>query len=320
MTAAAWLGDLVRAVAAETPPGREPDPALVRQIERLLGIEHGTPPVVEDAAPPPPEPQPLPPPEEHVRTRMPEAEETGRRFGDFEQPPSYRTEQDPMVGLKVSWDDEGEPDRPWLPVPDLPVLSPEQLLRRPPHEPLLRRASTSAVVQALFSRRMPDTEVDVPALVEQLASARAVSELPRLAHPTLRFGAHVLMDRSEGMSLFWRDQQALVGVVNSVIGASLTEVSVLSGSPRRMQRGHRHPAPDRAVLVLAGFGIRRGRAEQEVWEPYVRWLRRRRCRVVALVPFPRDRWPGWLTSLMPVVSWDRVTTVGAVRAALGRTS
>jgi hypothetical protein len=58
--------------------------------------------------------------------------------------------------------------------------------------------------------------------------------------------------------------------------------------------------------------------EQDRWESYVRWLRQRDCRVVALVPFPPDRWPAWLTALLPVVCWDRVTTVGGVRAVLGR--
>jgi hypothetical protein len=224
-----------------------------------------------------------------------------------------------MIGLRKLWQ-ESAPERPWLPesVPPLPRLSEEQLVADPPLEPLLRRASTAAVVQTLLSRRVADQEVDVPALVEQLASARAVRELPRTTRPTLRFGAHVLLDQSEAMSLFWRAQCALVNVVRNVVGASSTQVSVLTGAPSRLEPGHRHPSPGKAVLVLAGFGIRWGRVEQDSWESYVRWLRQRECRVVALVPFPRDRWPGWLTALLPVVCWDRVTTVGGVRAALGR--
>jgi hypothetical protein len=323
VTPATWLGDVVRAVAAETPPGTTPYPELVRKIARLLGVDLGQHHAAADAEPAsvlppdrlhatemagPPWPEQAPAATERVVRRS-------RATGEAEE-----REQDPMAGLRRSWVEV--PDQPWATdaVPDLPRITPEQLVADPPHEPLLRRATTSAIVQALLSRHVPDDEIDVPALVEQTASARAVRELPRLPRPTLRYGAHVLVDQSEGMSLFWRDQQTLLDAIRGVVGEALTGVSVLDGSPRRMRRGHLDPEPGRAVLVLAGFGIRWGRVERNAWENYVARLRQRECRVAALVPFPRDRWPGWLTSLMPVVCWDRVTTVGAVRAALGKAS
>lgn len=324
MTPMAWFGDLLRAVAAVTPPGTAADPEVVRKIAKMLRVD--VEPGRRDE-----EPGPVLPP-----TRLGATEVTAATEEPWhEQAPATtervvrqsratgrqdELEQDPMAGLRRSWVEATE--QPWTSdsVPDLPKITPEQLVADPPHEPLLRRATTSAVVQALLSRHLPDNEIDVPALVEQMASARAVRELPRLPQPTLRFGAHVLVDQSEGMSLFRRDQETLVGAIRDVVGATLTEVSLLDGSPRRMRRHNRDPEPGRAVLVLAGFGIRWGRVERNAWENYVRWLRQRECRVVALVPFPRDRWPGWLTSLMPVVCWDRVTTVGVVRAALGRAS
>lgn len=323
MTPATWLGDVVRAVAAETPPGTTPDPELVRRIARMLGVDLDPhrPAEIE-------EPEPVFAPTRLHATEVAEqpwheqpaatAERVVRSSRATGEPEAR--EQGPMVGLQESWTER--PDQPWTTdaVPDLPRITEKQLIADPPHEPLLRRATTSAVVQALLSRHAPDSEIDVPALVEQTASARAVRELPRLPRPTLRFGAHVLVDQSEGMSLFRRDQQTLLGAIRGVVGEALTEVSVLDGSPRRMRRGHRDPEPGRAVLVLAGFGIRWGRVERNAWENYVCRLRQRECRVVALVPFPRDRWPGWLTALMPVVCWDRGTTVGVVRAALGKAS
>lgn len=325
MTPAAWLGDLIRAVAAVTPAGETPDEHTVRDIAKLLGIEEPVP-VISHRGPKPHDPEPegaeeeTPPDESAEPVRAPVRNSPPqRRFGQTEP---AEQDQHPMAGLRTSWDEPPAVPPPWIPddVPSLPRLDAARLTLPLPHEPLLRRASTSAVVQALLSRQMPDSEVDVPALVEQLASGQAVAELPRLVQPTLRFGAHVLVDRSEGMSLFWRDQRTLVDAIRNVVGAALTDVSVITGSPRRMHRRHQHPVPGRAVLALAGFGIRRGRAERDVWEAYVRWLRQRDCRVVALVPFTRERWPGWLTVLMPVVCWDRVTTIGAVRAALGRAS
>jgi hypothetical protein len=325
VTPAAWLGDLIRAVAAVTPAGEAPDERVMRDIAKLLGMEEPVP-VISHRGPKPDGPEPEPAEEE---TRQEEPAEPVRAPVRDSPPPRRpgqaepaEQEQNPMAGLRTSWDETPPAQPPWTSedVPSLPRLDAARLTLPLPHEPLQRRASTSAVVQALLSRQMPDSEVDVPALVEQLASGQAVSELPRLAQATLRFGAHVLVDRSDGMSLFWRDQRTLVDAIRNVVGAALTDVSVITGSPRRMHRKHQHPAPGRAVLALAGFGIRRGRAERDVWEAYVSWLRQRDCRVVALVPFTRDRWPAWLTALMPVVCWDRVTTIGAVRAALGRAS
>ncbi|MGW6445243.1 hypothetical protein [Lentzea sp. NPDC055074] len=296
----------------------------IGKIRAMLGVDPAEFLSTPDAgsAPTLPAEPAAPPAETPPLNRVPQGEEEyadRRRDPWLGAPQPLQPDRNPMIGLRELWL-ETVADPPWAPdaVPTLPKLSDRQLMTDPPHEPLLRRASMSAVVQTLLSRRAPDDEIDVPNLVEQLASARAVRELPRTSRPTLRFGAHVLLDESEAMSLFWRDQCALVDVVRDVVGASSTRVSVLTGTPSRLEPGHRHPSPGRAVLVVGGFGIRWGRADQPSWESYVRWLRQRDCRVVALVPFSRDRWPAWLTALLPVVSWDRVTTVGGVRAALGR--
>ncbi|GAB2843253.1 hypothetical protein GCM10027200_49300 [Lentzea nigeriaca] len=239
----------------------------------------------------------------------------------FSEPPKEE-ESGPLVGLRQSWvEDVPENLRiAWQDqeVVPLETTTADRLRRKPPFEPLLRRASTSALVQAMLSRRLPGDEVDVPTLVDELAAGRAVTSLPMSPRPTLRCGAHVLIEESSAMSLFWRDQWELAKVVRNVVGPGLTDVTVFRGSPLRPRRDHPQPAPRRAVLVLSAFDMQRGRANREDWERYVAALRQRDCRVVGLVPFPRERWSAWLTGLMPLVCWDRSTTVGTVRSAMGR--
>lgn len=315
MRGEAWLGDLVRAVAAVTPPGQRPSPAVVSAVAEMLGLD--LPAEVVSAV---------------LRTEFPTAQQEEAvtptlpaedvPIGERQDAPRFSeprqsAEGGQLIGLRQSWVETKAPPRVWSD-PDVDALETASIsmLRRPlPHEPLLRRASTAALVQSLLSRRLPGDEVDVAALVEEVAAGRAVTSLPRLPTPTLRCGAHVLVDDSDAMSLFWRDQWQLARVVRSVVGAGLTQVSVFSGTPSLNDPG---PQPRQAVLVMSAFDVLRGRAERDEWERYVAGLRKRACQVVALVPFPRERWPRWLVRLMPVICWDRRTTVGTVRAALGR--
>jgi hypothetical protein len=315
MRSEAWLGDLVRAVAAVTPPDQRPSHAVMSAVSEMLGL--ALPAEVVSAVMR--SEFPTAQQEEAVTPTLP-AEDVpiGERpdAPRFEEP-RQSGEGGQLIGLRQSWVETKAPPRVWSD-PDVDALETASIsmLRQPlPHEPLLRRASTAALVQSLLSRRLPGDEVDVAALVEEVAAGRAVTSLPRLPTPTLRCGAHVLVDDSDAMSLFWRDQWQLAQVVRSVVGAGLTQVSVFSGTPFPGDPG---PQPRQAVLVLSAFDVLRGRAERDEWEKYVAGLRKRECQVVALVPFPRDRWPGWLVRLMPVICWDRRTTVGMVRSALGR--
>ncbi|MCP2204622.1 hypothetical protein [Lentzea flava] len=322
MRPAAWLGDLVRAVAAVTPPGEPPDPDVVGTVARMLGITEPVPveKITSREVPTAQQDEPVTPVLPPASSDVPFGEHPERpeppRFDDAEDD----TGRGPLVGLRESWVEVAKPTLVWEDenVAMLERTTVEQLRRKPPFEPLLRRASTAAMVQSLMTQRLPGDEVDVDALIDEVAAGRAVTSLPRLPQPTLRCGAHVLIEDSEAMSLFWRDQWELARVVRNVVGAALTDVSVFSSTPLWPRRGHSHPAPRRAVLVLSAFDVLQGRAEREEWEYYVAWLRQRECRVAGLVPFPPDRWSRWLTRLMPLVCWDRGTTVGTVRSALER--
>ncbi|MFS8095733.1 hypothetical protein LFM09_01215 [Lentzea alba] len=319
MRGEAWLGDLVRAVAAVTPSGQRPDPDVVLRVSAMLGFTEPVE-ITEFAQG---SQLPTAQMEEPVTPALPSDDVPIGERGDATAPqfeePRRDSSNGQLIGLRRSWVETKAPPQVWSD-PDVDALETATItmLRQPlPHEPLLRRASTSALVQSLLSQRLPGDEIDVDALVEDVAAGRAVTSLPRLPTPTLRCGAHVLIDDSDAMSLFWRDQWELARVVRNVVGPGLTDVTVFSGSPLLTDAG-RDPEPRRAVLVLSAFDVLRGGAERDEWEDYVWGLRKRGCRVVALVPFPRERWPRWLTCLMPVICWDRSTTVGTIRSALGR--
>jgi hypothetical protein len=148
--------------------------------------------------------------------------------------------------------------------------------------------------------------------------------LPRLPVPTLRFGVQVLVDRAEPMFPFYRDQQALIEAVRDVVGRGMTEVRYFADSPlrgtgaghRRSWTGYRPPAPGRPVLVVSGFNINLDAERYQAdWQRLVHLLSKQDSAAVAFVPFPRGRWPGWLSTLLPLVCWDRSATTAAVRAA-----
>jgi hypothetical protein len=86
--------------------------------------------------------------------------------------------------------------------------------------------------------------------------------------------------------------------------------------PGRDWTAYRPPASGTRILILSDLGTGglpfdqiRSRAEE--WRSFLALLRRAGCDPVAFVPYPPDRWPRWVTAL-PVVHWDRRTTVHAV--------
>jgi len=181
----------------------------------------------------------------------------------------------------------------------------------------------------MIAQSMREGPLDVPAIVEMLARRQVPERLPQKAKPTLRFGVQVLVDLGMSMRPFAGDQVQVVAQVRAIAGPQRTSVRYFSDAPgrgagpgpRRTWRRYEPPERGTRVLVLSDCGLggpplyaRRGRPEE--WRSLVSDLRRQECDVVALLPVLADRWPSWLSALMPLVCWDRTTTVSKVYSTL----
>ncbi|WP_437941088.1 hypothetical protein [Sorangium sp. So ce341] len=142
-------------------------------------------------------------------------------------------------------------------------------------------------------------------------------------------GVQVLVDRSDTMVPFLRDEAELVERVQRVVGAEATAVLrfeqnplVAGPGPRRLWRPYTPPAAGTPVLVLSDLGIG-GQALDEVdpttaWLDFIEIVGRAGCPLVGFVPAPPGRWPAALVGRMALLSWDRTTTVAdAARAVRG---
>jgi hypothetical protein len=214
-----------------------------------------------------------------------------------------------------------------------PLLRPTQkdLATPPPHEPLLAPRSAAAFLQRVLSRSVEGIELDIDAIVDTFAHSQPIDRLPRRPMRTMRFGAEVLVDLGDGMQPFERDQVKLVESVRRLAGAERTRVTYFADAPLRgagagpawSWEAYRPPSPGTRVIVLSDVGIggpllnpRRALADE--WREFVECLLPHDCDAVGLVPYPNHRWPPAVTSLFPILAWDRSTTTAAAFTAMSR--
>lgn len=307
MTSQVWLGDLLRAIAA----GAEP-----RRAAELLGLVQPAPPsigvAVEIAAV-------EPPPAAH---RSPVAEEPAPVRDERREEPAQSVPILPELSREAAHETD------WTPVPSLPRPGEDQ---SPEVIPLFAPRTAAAVLQAVLSTHTDDGEPDVEAVARLWAQGKPIRTLPRRPRPTLRFGVQVLVDAGEAMELFTRDQQDLVTRIRAVAGTETTAVAYFADVPtrgagprgRRTWRPYAPPSTGGRVLVLSDFGIggpafhdRRGTPAE--WLAFIAAVHRAGCSPVGLVPYPPPRWPAWLSSAIPLLMWDRGTTVGRATVSVRR--
>jgi hypothetical protein len=316
MTSEIWLADLARAFADVRP---ETD-ADVRAIARLLGF---TAPLGQDPAAgliPRPSAEDVPLPDQWDDTDTDDAGEAGAAATTRPAPDDLPLLQ-PVARHPVRATGWG--------VKSLPRAS-GQLEAAPDRVPLLPPRGTATILQTLVATKTAEGPLDVPAIVESLARREVPRRLPRYAWPTLRFGVLVLADLALPMRPFEGDQLQVIAGLRAIAGPRRTTVSYFAdvptrgagAGPRRTWRPLVMPERGTRVLVLSDFGLggppwyaHRGRPDE--WRSFVGDLRRHGCDAVALLPVAADRWPAWLSALMPLVSWDRTTSIGKVVAALG---
>jgi hypothetical protein len=190
-----------------------------------------------------------------------------------------------------------------------------------PPAPLFVPRWERAIVSAAVAVPEQSGPVDVREVVRRLARAEAITLLPRQRRPSLRAGAHVLVDVGRGMLPFTADRVQLLKALRRVVGADRTPMARFVGTPSRGCGGSRRdrwkpfePAPGRPVVLATDLGIARtsDAASQDEWLVFLRRMQAAGCRVTAFIPYPPVRVPSPLARFVTIVFWDRATSPGQV--------
>jgi hypothetical protein len=212
-----------------------------------------------------------------------------------------------------------------LPLPD----AASALAPIPELEPLLRPSVASGILGAALRTWQSDGPVDSDLLVDRIARLEAFRTLTRRLQPTLREGAQILVDVSEGMAPFARDAHHLVEAIKRVAG-DLVRVASFDTDPRRAGAGPRRRwgpwelVRGLPITAVSDVGIA---PREPPADPTTAWLelaeraRRAESSITAFVPWSADRWPKQLVQAMRLIQWDRRTTVSAaLRTCQGHVS
>jgi hypothetical protein len=211
----------------------------------------------------------------------------------------------------------------------LPTLDPPISGGDLPVDPLLLPRWTPGILATALSIESADGPPDVERIVDDMARLKVPSHLPRRRRHTLDRGAIVLVDVSEGMIPLIADTRQLLERVRRIVGPAVTAYH-FDGRPQSVGAwlGGTGPADPlqtrRAVLAITNFGLfgpelglRPSLLERE-WLELAARLRRGRCPIVALVPLETRLVPASLRRHIPVIEWDRSTTMAEVARAVRR--
>ncbi len=194
---------------------------------------------------------------------------------------------------------------------------------RPRFQPLFLDRWFQGIFSAILSTSVTSREIDFRKLERSIVQGDPFHQLPFKTKPSLIKGVHLLLDRSESMQPFWRDETELVARLRRLLGSALVKDSWFEYDSLRsaecgliwhtpMPRQFREEAP---VLLVTDFGsgldsLAARSMEWEPWLPVLQLARSSRCRVFALIPSSPSFGP---TSLDRFVDgsfvWDRETSV-----------
>lgn len=296
-----WLGDLVSALSALS---IQDDETTARVVE-LLGsrlIASGNAAEFLGAA----EAR-----EERLLAGEPAALEGPASLMDAEQPSEDIPELTPVATEPWTGAADWEDVEPLKPVED------RHRNARPPYIPLFAPIGSRPILTGVLATDGPGGPIDLNRLVERIARGIPITDIPRLPRPSLFRGVYVLVDVNLAMEPFANDQRKLLDSLRELVGQSMAEVNWYDSFPARCGPGaagswkpFAPPHRGTPVLVLGDLGIGALAEELEAqWLDLARFLARRDSRLVALVPYPEDRWPAALVEVLNMVVWDRSTSI-----------
>ena len=236
--------------------------------------------------------------------------------GDFERlPPPTRVINSRLEHTR------SEESAPAISVAPLEASGSESDSQTLPLEPLFFPRWTRAILSAGLATNSDVGPIDVDRVVEILAKGESLKTLPLLSTPTLTRGVQLLIDRSEAMTPFIRDQVRLHKEIVATVGADRVTTLRFVGCPIRGAGGgaepswsaYEPPLSKAPVLLLTDLGIGRPRLNEDrapvnEWLLFIERVRKAKCPLLAFVPYAQSRWPPELASRMSIIHWDRKTS------------
>ncbi|MEU8817107.1 trypsin-like peptidase domain-containing protein [Actinoplanes sp. NPDC048796] len=195
---------------------------------------------------------------------------------------------------------------------------------------LLPPGRQRAILSALCGGPVATDAIDLDELVDRMARREPIRALPMTVTVTTRRGLQVLVDYGDGMRPFVNDQDEVVQRLERIAGPDGFEVLRFATTPLDPPgagpgpvwtwRQYRPPLTGQPVIVLSDLGAcapAGRRAEvQNRWRLFAGRLRESGHQVVALAPLPTRRYPPALRAVLPILTWDRGTSVAdAIRTA-----
>jgi hypothetical protein len=304
------LGDLARALEDLKPD----DEATRRAIALTLGLDLAVPESQEKTSKEKGSPLPKPP-------------QPGEIGGD--RNPFMKSSVRPIASLIEHT--ASEERAPSIYVPPLEPSKPEDDMQPPPLEPLFFPRWTRGILSASLATDSTTGPPDVERIVQTLARGMCLHELPMLPSPTLTRGVQLLIDRSQAMLPFIRDQIRLREEILRVVGSDRVSTMRFVGCPLRgagegpemSWSQYEPPLPGTPVLLLTDLGIGRPRLIDErasvtEWRKFAQLVKKAQCPLVAFVPYLAARWPQALRRHLTIIQWDRKTTATTVRNRVKR--
>jgi hypothetical protein len=197
--------------------------------------------------------------------------------------------------------------------PHLMPLFPDRLIR--------------GIISDSLSSEAETNLVDAQGVIEILAKGQPLERIPYLKHPAICRTIQVLVDVSDSMLFFNRDQEHLIEKIQKLIPKSSLEILRFENCPSRgifddadiEKHDYSLPPAGSLVLILSDLGIGQphiaaNRAGAKEWLNFIRRIRSGGSDALAYVPYKPKRWPKSLSKSLSMIQWDSPQSSGTYSA------
>ncbi|MDR4485628.1 MAG: hypothetical protein R3B95_20960 [Nitrospirales bacterium] len=188
--------------------------------------------------------------------------------------------------------------------------------------PLFRPGWERGILQAAFSIQVPEGSIIVEDVVGAMARGKYLKTIPRTMLYTVRQGVHLLLDQSRSFAPFQNDLSQIKEAILRLIPEDRCTFWNFVECPVRgvRQPGKRHsqpfsfPSQKQVVVVITDLGLMGSVGEsnpgtEDEWVTFGQGVRKANCPLVAFTPFPPERIPPTIRSVMSPILWDKPTTI-----------